>query len=114
MHAVHVLTTVCLCGAGDDDEEEDGDDDEEEDGDDGSDTEVEAYAVESIVSHRGAGKKREYLVKWVGWTDPTWQPMRDFVMVIRNICLHMLLGLLTGWVRLSDPTWQPRCVSVGG
>ena len=69
---------MCLCGAGDDDEEEDGDDDEEEDGDDGSDTEDEAYAVESIVSHRGAGRKREYLVKWVGYADPTWQPMRDF------------------------------------
>ena len=33
------------------------------------DTGEEHYEVEAIVRHRGGGKRREYLVRWLGYPD---------------------------------------------
>lgn len=35
------------------------------------------YEVEKLVDVRGSGKKKEYLVKWVGYSskDNTWEPL---------------------------------------
>ncbi|KAI0992630.1 hypothetical protein K3495_g15555 [Podosphaera aphanis] len=37
------------------------------------------YEVEAIIrartTRRGRGKFRQALVKWVGWADPTWEPL---------------------------------------
>jgi chromodomain-containing protein len=32
------------------------------------------YYVEQILDQRGQGSKREYLVKWVDFDQPTWNP----------------------------------------
>ena len=38
--------------------------------------ELEEYEVESIINHRGGKRRREYLVKWVGYpsSENTWEP----------------------------------------
>ena len=38
----------------------------------------EAYEIEEIVNHRGKGKFREYLVKWKGYEEVTWQGVNSF------------------------------------
>ena len=39
--------------------------------------EEETYEVEAIIDARGTGKKREYKVKWVGYSakQSTWEPI---------------------------------------
>ena len=39
-------------------------------------TKAPTYAVEAILAHKGAVRKT-FLVKWVGYEDPTWQPAGD-------------------------------------
>jgi len=39
-------------------------------------TKAPTYAVEAILAHKGAARKT-FLVKWVGYEDPTWQPAGD-------------------------------------
>ena len=34
----------------------------------------EEYVVEEIVEERGRGRRKQYLVKWEGYPDPTWEP----------------------------------------
>ena len=34
----------------------------------------ERYVVEEVLRHKFYGKKTLYLVKWVGYKDPTWEP----------------------------------------
>jgi hypothetical protein len=34
----------------------------------------EMYLVEEILKERGKGRKKQYLVKWEGYPDPTWEP----------------------------------------
>ena len=34
----------------------------------------ERYVVEEVLRHKFHGKKTLYLVKWVGYKDPTWEP----------------------------------------
>ena len=38
----------------------------------------EQWEVESIVKHRGTGKRREYFIKWKGYpsSEDTWEPER--------------------------------------
>mmetsp|Transcript_46552 Transcript_46552/g.91589 ORF Transcript_46552/g.91589 Transcript_46552/m.91589 type:complete len:144 (+) Transcript_46552:1183-1614(+) len=36
--------------------------------------EEEFYEVEKVLKHRVRSKKREYLVKWEGYTKTTWEP----------------------------------------
>ena len=62
-----------------------GDDDEESETEPESDGEFDeeapaegAFQVESILSHRGVGRAREYLVKWEGHDEETWEPARNF------------------------------------
>ena len=45
------------------------DDDEEMEG---------IYEIDEIIDHRGKGKSREYLVKWKGYEDRTWQSIKTF------------------------------------
>ena len=40
--------------------------------------EAKTYEFERILDHRGSGKDREYLVKWVGYKRPTWNPLGHF------------------------------------
>jgi len=36
------------------------------------------YEVQTILEHRGTTLRNlEYLVKWVGYTDPTWEPLAN-------------------------------------
>jgi hypothetical protein len=36
------------------------------------------YEVETIVEHKGTTVKNlKYLVKWVGYQDPTWEPLAN-------------------------------------
>jgi len=32
------------------------------------------YIISDILSHRGAGDNKEYLVSWKGYDEPTWEP----------------------------------------
>ena len=32
------------------------------------------YTISDILSHRGDGVNKEYLVSWVGYDEPTWEP----------------------------------------
>lgn len=42
--------------------------------------EPELFKIESILKERkGAGKKSEVLVKWVGYKEPTWIPKKDVI-----------------------------------
>jgi hypothetical protein len=34
----------------------------------------EMYLVEDILEERGKGRRKQYLVKWEGYPDPTWEP----------------------------------------
>lgn len=36
------------------------------------------YLVERVVDHRGGEDDREYLVKWKGYADKTWEPKANF------------------------------------
>jgi hypothetical protein len=36
------------------------------------------YEVEKILTHKGKGKNRKYLVKWKGYKKQTWQTIEDF------------------------------------
>jgi hypothetical protein len=38
----------------------------------------EPYEIEEIVNHRGQGKFTEYLVKWKGYDEVTWQGVKSF------------------------------------
>ena len=53
------------------------------------------FAVESILEHRGVAPDYEYLVKWVGYCEATWEPQANFNddKVIREY-----------WVRTQQPT----------
>lgn len=35
------------------------------------------WNVEGILQERRRGKGMQYLVKWVGWEKPTWEPGRN-------------------------------------
>ena len=39
----------------------------------------EEYEIEAIVAHRGKGKRRQYLVKWMGYSsaENEWKPERE-------------------------------------
>ncbi len=52
-------------------EEKESEEEEEESGSE--------YEVEDILDERGTGKRKEYLIKWVGWpnSDATWQSEAD-------------------------------------
>ena len=32
------------------------------------------YEVEKVLSERGVGADKKYLVKWVGYSKPSWEP----------------------------------------
>jgi hypothetical protein len=32
------------------------------------------YLVEEVLEERGKGRRKQYLVKWEGYPDPTWEP----------------------------------------
>ena len=32
------------------------------------------YLVEEILKEKGKGRRKQYLVKWEGYSDPTWEP----------------------------------------
>lgn len=38
----------------------------------------ETYEIEEILEHRGKGRQREYLVKWKGFDETTWQGIKSF------------------------------------
>ena len=43
------------------------------------DSEEEEYVVEAIVNIRkDSFNKKEYLIKWGGWDEPTWEPHEQF------------------------------------
>ena len=42
------------------------------------------YAVKDILDSRGTGKKKEYLVKWLGYKDPTWEPAGHLQMALQK------------------------------
>jgi hypothetical protein len=37
------------------------------------------YVVEDILDHRLKEGSMEYLVKWKGWDEPTWNKEEDFI-----------------------------------
>lgn len=43
----------------------------------------EMYIVSSIKGHRGRGKKKEYFIKWKGYSekDNTWEPLNNLTMI---------------------------------
>lgn len=47
--------------------------------------ESEDFVVESIAGKRKRGRKTEYLVKWKGFEDQTWEPMENL-----NTCQEMI------------------------
>jgi len=36
------------------------------------------YEIEEILDHRGKGIQKEYLVKWRGYDEATWQGIKTF------------------------------------
>jgi len=43
----------------------------------------EEYEVESLQAKRSKGGKCQYLVKWVGWDSPTWEPSEH----VNDLCI---------------------------
>jgi hypothetical protein len=35
------------------------------------------YRVQEILAHRRRGRGWQVLVRWVGWPEPTWEPLSD-------------------------------------
>ena len=35
------------------------------------------YTIESILRHRRQGRGWRLLVKWLGWPEPTWEPLQQ-------------------------------------
>ena len=61
----------------DEDEDEDENLEESEEEEEDADDEVDQFPVEKLLQTRLSGKKKkivEYLVKWVGWDEPSWEP----------------------------------------
>jgi len=52
-------------------------DDESSDADDGNSSSITKFKVRSIRNVRTVDGKKEYEVKWVGYTAPTWEPAAD-------------------------------------
>ena len=42
-----------------------------------SDTGDDEYTVEEILCIRTRNRKRQALVKWTGWAQPTWEPLEE-------------------------------------
>ena len=51
----------------------------------------EEYEVEAIVSHRDARRRREYLVKWAGYSslDNTWVPLSNLKNAQEKVDLYL-------------------------
>ena len=69
-----------------------GDDDEESEIEEETETE-EVYEVEKILSHKGEGKTRKYLVKWEGWEEPTWEAACNLTYFENKVLTLYLKGL---------------------
>ncbi|KAK0394157.1 hypothetical protein QR680_000596 [Steinernema hermaphroditum] len=41
--------------------------------------EEDVYQVERIIDSRRRGKSQQFLVKWVGYTEPTWEPRANIL-----------------------------------
>ncbi len=39
---------------------------------------LKAFPIERILAHRQRGDFCEYLVQWVGYRTPTWEPIENF------------------------------------
>lgn len=52
----------------------------EVDGVGGEELDYEMYVVEAILDKSANGK--QYLVKWEGWDDPTWEPVENHVSAL--------------------------------
>jgi transposase InsO family protein len=37
------------------------------------------YRIERVLRHRKRGRGWQVLVKWTGWTEPTWEPIKDLL-----------------------------------
>jgi hypothetical protein len=37
------------------------------------------YKVEKVLNHRRQGRGWRVLVQWIGWAEPTWEPLRDLL-----------------------------------
>jgi hypothetical protein len=69
-----------------------GDDDEESEIEEETETE-DVYEVEKILSHKGEGKRRMYLVKWEGWEEPTWEAACNLTYFENKVLTLYLKGL---------------------
>ena len=65
------------------------------------------YAVERVLRHRRRGRSWQLLVKWLGWPEPTWEPLRhlqdavaldDYERSLRDA------GLVVPWADLLLPS----------
>ena len=41
--------------------------------------EPDVYEVEEIIESRKAGRSTQYLVKWKGYDEPTWEPQKNIL-----------------------------------
>ena len=66
----------------------------------------ERFIVECILSDRMDRGKRQYLVKWVGYSDPTWEPAEFLldeagnpIRPLQSYCqqVHTILFWEEGW-----------------
>ena len=35
------------------------------------------YTIERILQHRRQGRGWRLLIKWLGWSEPTWEPLQQ-------------------------------------
>lgn len=51
----------------------------------------EEWEVEEVLESRTYRQQQQYLLKWLGWDAPTWQPMHDLENSSREVERYQLL-----------------------
>ncbi|KAH7709247.1 hypothetical protein AAVH_23483 [Aphelenchoides avenae] len=55
------------------------------------------YEVEKVLAERGVGEDKAYLVKWVGYADPSWEPAANL-----DTCDERIDDFDPGFVELNS------------
>ena len=80
----------------------------------------ERFIVEEVLSERIFRGKKQYLVKWKGYDEPTWEPEKNLLNEVGMPIVplqHFLMSerifrgkkqYLVKWKGYDEPTWEPE------
>ena len=66
----------------------------------------EVYDVEAVLGYKKSKKVDKYLVKWVGYKDPTWEPVE-----LLDNCRHLIVDF---WKKKAEKKEDNPQISMFG